>query len=748
MNLTLKRGISMRNLWFKRITAVAASVVTVLSLTLPAIAEGDTKEVSFHLAAYYNESNALLGVKEIRGSLSNDEIDALVDIYEPDNAHTAKVFEWTDNLEPATENSGRTVDISDEPEVVILHTNDMHGALVGSSSVIGSDSVAALKKLDGAILADAGDATQGVALASQSKGEDVITIMNAAGYDVMAAGNHEFDYGLDHFKELRDMANFPIISANTYKDGAILCADGDKNNGANVIIEKNGVKVGIFALTTQNTRTSTKPENVSGVEFRDEVETAKEQVADLESKDADVIIAITHMGETDEGACTSEKLAEAMAGTELDAIIDGHTHHVVNEKVGNITIAQTGTGSVNVGRMVINIEENGEVKIDEAMLSRAFFNNITPDAEVTKTITDVNAKLSETLKQEIGKTKTTLWGGSIRGVIAEGRVGETNFGSLICDAMIDEAKNLVPDTYKDAEGNITAPIVAIENGGGYRASVPNGKITLGHIIDALPFANNVRIAEITPAQLYTVLEGYVSSVTAQDAETGFLTASYSGSFPQIGGMRICYDPNKPEGEKIETVSLIAGNTDLDKNDDTTKLILASHDYIISTEDMIAEGSGLVEAVINYINSLTKNGAESVGMPVTTGRIITTAHNPDNYTYTAHITLTNADTVEAGSELAVYVDGEAYGKAAVVNDEEIEIPGKDDNGNEIVKETVKTKTIQIELSDGAHAVKLYPEQEEVYVNNYSGNGILYTYNGLTLKYPELEYDASKVIQPAG
>ncbi len=744
----------MKDLRFRRAAAILVSAATVFSLTLPAAADGSTKEVSLHLAAYYNDAKTLLGVKEIRGSLSKDEVDALVDIYEPDNAYTAKVFEWTGDIEPVND-SGREVDISDEPEVVILHTNDMHGALAGSSSVIGSDSVAALKKLDSAILADAGDASQGVALASQSKGESVIKIMNAAGYDVMAAGNHEFDYGLDHFKELRDMASFPIISANTYNGDALLCAGGD-NNGANVLIDKNGVKVGIFALTTQNTITSTKPENVEGIDFKDEVTVAQEQVQKLDEAGADVIIALTHMGETDEGACTSVELAEALKDTELDAIIDGHTHHVVNEKVGNITIAQTGTGSVNVGRMAINIEENGEVTLDETMLSRAFFDNITPDAEVTKTITDESTELNKTLEKKIGETKTTLWGGSIRGVITEGRVGETNFGSLICDAMIDEAKNLVPDTYKDEEGNITAPIVAIENGGGYRSSIPNGTITLGHIINALPFANNVRIMEITPKKLYSALEGYISSekngtpigVTAQDEETGFLTATYEGSFPQIGGMRICYDPNKPVGEKIEVVSLIAGNENLNRDDDTTKLILASHDYIIGAEYMIAEGSGLTETVTAYINSLTENGTKPLELPVTMGRIITTAHTPDNYTYTAHITLTNASSLAAGSEVPVYVDGKPYDKAAVVNDEEIKIPGKDDDGNEIVKETLNVRTLNIELPDGPHAIKLFPEQEEVYVNNYSGNGILYTYNGLTLKYPELEYDAEKIEQPVG
>ena len=688
------------------------SIAMLFSLVIPAIADDEAKTVSFRVAAYYNDIGTLLGVKEIRGGLSDEEVNVLVDVFKPQSAQTVKFFEWTqEKYKDGKMESGRTVDLMDDAEIVILHTNDMHGSLAPSSSVIGADSVSALKQLDDAILADGGDATQGVALASQSKGEDIITIMNAAGYDVMAAGNHEFDYGLEHFDHIREMADFPIISANTYIGDSLLCADDD-TNGANILIEKNGVKVGIFAITTQETKTATKPENVSGVEFKDEVQTAKVQVEELTSQGADVIIALTHMGIYENGSCTSRKLAAEMADTGLDAIIDGHSHTVLNEKVGDIVIAQTGTGGVNVGRMAINVDEDGELTINETLLSRNFFNNITPDAEVTKVIDSVNAELSETLKTEIGETKNTLWGGSIRGVIAEGRVGETNFGSLISDAMIEEAKKIVPDEYKDL------PIVAIENGGGYRSSVPNGKITLGHIINALPFANTVRIKEITPAVLYAALENYVSSISAQDSETGALTASYDGSFPQIGGMRFSYNPNNSIGEKIISVSLIEGDIELNRKDTTTKIVLASNDYVIEQGaftdiPVIAEGSGLAEVVIDYINTLTENGTKILEMPVTTGRISAIAHNADGYTYTAHITLTNADGLNDDDTIPVYVDGEIYDKAGVYND----------------------GVLNIELMDGPHAIKLSDKQEEAYVNNYSGNGVIW---GLSLKYPELEY----------
>ncbi len=678
----------------------------------------DEVRAEMHCAGYYNEEGALIGAKLIKGVLSDDEVDTLVDIYEPNNTAKAEVYDLTKELEPISYDP-REVEM-DSADVVVLHTNDMHGALAGSDTVIGSDSVAALKKLDNAILVDGGDATQGIALASQSKGEDVITIMNVAGYDVMAVGNHEFDYGTTHFAKLLDEADFPIISANTYVGDKLLCEEPG-NDGANVIIEKNGIKVGFFALTTGSTKTATKPENISGVEFKDEVETAKAQTKALDEQGADVIIAITHMGVMEGASYTSRELANAMAGTELDAIIDGHSHTVVNEKVGDITIAQTGTGSVNLGRMAIDVEADGSVEIEETMLSRAFFDNIKPDANVTSVIEDISSELDHKLKAEIGETENTLWGGSIRGVIAEGRTGETNFGSLICDAMISEAINILPPEYKDSKGASKVPVVAIENGGGYRESVPNGKITLGHIINALPFSNTVRIKEITPAILYAVLEDCLSAVTAQDKETGFLTSGYSGSFPQVGGMRISYDPNKPAGSKIESITLIDSGKALSRNDNATKLIVASNDYVIEQGalgdiHMTAEGSGLTEVVIDYINALTANGAKPLEIPTSTGRIVTTAHNVD-YTYTAHISLLNAGALKNGAEVNIYVDGSPYDKAGVVN-----------NG-----------VLDVKLPDGPHAVKLYPEQNEVYVNNYSGNGIIDVYGSLTLGYPELEYE---------
>lgn len=700
--------------FIKRFTAfITAALVATVPAFAPVLgAEEETaKVVSLRMAAYYDADGNLVSVKRIGNDLSADETEVFVNLYDPTNAVKAKVFAWTAELEPVEDDV--TYSLKDEENsVVILHTNDMHGSLADSSSIIGSDRVATLKKMEGAVLADGGDATQGVALASQSKGMDIISIMNAAGYDVMALGNHEFDYGQDQLKQFLEMADFPMISANTYLNGDLLCKNGD-NNGENVIIERNGIKVGIFALTTKATETSTKPENLTGIEFRDEIETAKEQVEKLDSEGVDVIVALVHMGVLDDAAtCTSRELAQAMKDTELDAIIDGHSHTEVNEVVEGtgITLAQTGTGGVNVGHMEISVADDGSVTVDETLLSRKFFENITPDPTVTAVIDELNGELSEALRQPIGTTANTLWGGSVNGKISESRSGETNLGDLICDAMIAEAEDIMPADKK------ALPIVAIENGGGFRTAIPNGSMNIGSVINCLPFANAVMTKEITPAVLYAALDSFVSSVTAQDKETGFLTASYSGSFPQIGGMSFVYDPNAKDA-KVTSVTLKDG-TVLNRDDTSTRLILVSNDYVIANKAFtgcpaVAEGSGLTESVLAYIAELTANGTKPLELPVTEGRI-NTVNNDENRKYTARIEI-KGNNVPA--ELTAIIDGKD------------KVTGKVTDG-----------ILDLQLSDGPHAVKLYDSQQEIYVNNYSGNGTLEDYGTLHLGWPELEYSA--------
>lgn len=276
-------------------------------------------------------------------------------------------------------------------EVVIYHTNDTHGYLEGDGeSVIGIDQLAALhKSTENSILVDAGDATQGLPLASLTQGADVIELMNAAGYDVMAAGNHEFDFGSEVLKDNASLADFPILAANVYEGSSPLLAEGD-NNGCNTIIEVGGIKVGFFGITTADTANSVNPELLGDVTFRGETETAEEQIDALTDAGADAIVAICHLGDESGGSsCTATQLAEAMTGNyagQIDVIIDGHSHTVENSTVNGTLIVQAGTGMAGVGQLTLTFDD-GILTAEETLLSVADFADIAPDRTVSDKLT-------------------------------------------------------------------------------------------------------------------------------------------------------------------------------------------------------------------------------------------------------------------------------------------------------------------------------------------------------------------------
>lgn len=291
-------------------------------------------------------------------------------------------------------------------EVVIYHTNDTHGYLSGDgSSIIGIDQVAGLKEsTPGSILVDAGDATQGLPLASLTKGADVIELMNLAGYDLMTAGNHEFDFGTEQFLSNVDKAEFPILAANIYRNGQLLLAGTQgENNGCHTVIERDGVKIGFFGLTTVETATSTNPTGISDLEFRDEVETAKNEIDELEAEGVDAIVAVCHMGNTD-APCTSEDLANAMTGDyqgKIDVIIDAHSHTVENTKINGTFIVQTGSNMTGIGKLTLEISDE-DVTATEELLSPADLSDVTPDAAVTERLAQIQDSQAGCLRQRWG----------------------------------------------------------------------------------------------------------------------------------------------------------------------------------------------------------------------------------------------------------------------------------------------------------------------------------------------------------
>lgn len=594
-------------------------------------------------------------------------------------------------------------------EVIVYHTNDSHGYLSGDGeNIVGIDLAAGLKEsTPNSILVDAGDATQGLPLASLTKGADVIELMNQAGYDLMTAGNHEFDFGTEAFLSNARKADFPILAANIYRNGSPLLKDVQEgNNGCHTIIEQNGVRIGFFGLTTADTASSTNPTGITDLEFRDEAETAKAEIAHLEDEGADVIIAICHMGNMD-ASCTSTDLANAMTGEyqdKIDVIIDGHSHTVENEETNGILIVQTGSGMAGIGKLTLEIRGN-EVSASEELLGPSDLADVVPDAAVAEQLAQIESSQSELLRETVGKTDTTLWAGQV-GVVAVTRLVETNYGDLTADAFRSTAK-----TYLQTLGTDTSlPVIAVENGGGIRAMSANGDITMGDLISAFPFSNTIYLKKVTPAILYEVMEVSGTALDGQDKETGMLLQqTNSGGFLQISGFTAVFNPDGEEGQKVVSITLDGQTEPLDREDTATEIMMASNNYIMSggnDYNMLAdlpkygEAGGELETVQSYLESCMKDGALQ-GYAGTGNRIQMRGDGYEPKDYTASILIADQSGEPlAGQELSYRVDG-----------------GKRQNGI-----TDENGILQITLSDGAHGVRLADTQQEIYVDNYSGFGI--------------------------
>ena len=397
--------------------------------------------------------------------------------------------------------------------IVILHTNDVHGAIDNYASV------AALKdayEAAGAqvLLMDAGDFSQGSTSVNVSEGATAVELMNMAGYDVATTGNHEFDFGYANLKTLMEQAEFPILAANAFTAEGELAMDE-----ANHTFQLGDVTVGVFGLATPETATKAHPAKLEGVTFLAEDELfacAQEQVDELTAAGCDYIICLGHLGiDAESTGNRSIDLLENVTG--IDVFIDGHSHSdqaaIAEETngtgmVGDTVLTSTGTKLESVG--VVDIAADGT--IDASTLSMEELNateGFTPDQDIATRVSEINAQIEEDMGQVIGTSEVDL-----DGVRENVRASETNLGDLITDAMLWQAG-------QDNE-EVDA---AITNGGGIRASIAAGDITKKSVNDVLPFGNTLYVVELTGAELLEALEA-----------STYCTPEPVGAFPQVAGI--------------------------------------------------------------------------------------------------------------------------------------------------------------------------------------------------------------------
>ena len=481
-------------------------------------------------------------------------------------------------------------------KTVILHTNDVHGAIAGYAYIAQLKADYEAKGAE-VILVDAGDYSQGEVYVSDTKGLDAVEMMNATGYNVVSLGNHEFDYGFAQLKDNMSKAKFKVLCADVFN------ADGTPIFDANyTYTTKSGVKIGFFGMETPETQTKANPALIKGLTFATDdafTKAAADQVKAL--KDDDIVICVSHLGvDAESKPYRSTDLYAAVKG--IDFIIDAHSHTVMMKGENGEPIQSTGTKFANIGVIVI---DDASKKIESNSLYE-----IKEDTAKDATVAAAAQKIIDRIDKEYGavfaKSKVELNGAKAPN---GNRDSETNNGDLITDAMLWKVMQNKEGLTVDADH-----VVAITNGGGIRDYIKVGDVTKKDIKTVLPFGNTVAVIYVTGAELLEALEASTYSLPV-------------GGFPQVCGISytistaVAYDANAETypsstyyGPKtINRVSINSINGKEFKVDDTYAVVTnnfsaAGGDTYYAFKAATAKfdtGVPLDEAVMDYITTELK-----------------------------------------------------------------------------------------------------------------------------------------------
>lgn len=444
------------------------------------------------------------------------------------------------------------------------------------------------------LVLDAGDQFQGSLMYTTYKGDVEAEFMEAIGFDVMAVGNHEFDDGPENLARFAEMTSFPIISGNLDLSQSNILDDTMIPD--HVVLDVNGVQVGVIsALAVDTAETSSPGPNVI---FQDEIDALQADVDALTEQGVNIIIALTHVG-----LPADIRIAEAVTG--IDVIVGGHSHTYLSssdpDRAGAyptmatnpdgdfVPIVQAYAYSKYLGHLEVTFDDDGNVVYasGDTMVLDA---SVTPDPEIAARVAELGGPIEEAMSVVIGETSDIIDGSR-----DTCRAMECPMGNLVADAMLERVREQGID-------------VAIQNGGGLRATIDAGEITMGEVFTVLPFQNTLATFQLTGAGIIEALENGVSAV-----EEG------AGRFPQVSGMSYTYDPAAEPGSRIVSVE-IAGEA----LDPEAVYGVVSNNYMRGGGDGYASfttadnaydfGPGLEQVVADYIM------ASEGYTPYTDGRI--------------------------------------------------------------------------------------------------------------------------------
>jgi 5'-nucleotidase/UDP-sugar diphosphatase len=424
-----------------------------------------------------------------------------------------------------------------EVNLRILYVNDFHGFAEayrppGSQESLGgvaclAGEVKRLRRGKPTLLLAAGDMIQGHSWANLFKGRSAIALMNLMRFDAMVVGNHEFDFGQDVLKRRIAAARFPVLGANV-----------EGLSGLKPYVYKNiqGLKVAIIGVVTPDTPQATHPGNVAGLKFLPPATSVEKYLPELK-KHGDLIIVLSHIGYQ-----ADRDLAAKVPG--IGVIVGGHSHTKLLEPavVGNTIIVQAWEHAKALGVLDLTVED-GKIKKFSGHLQMIKPGQCREDKAVRSLVKRYAVRVNAVLGEKIGEAAVDLDGEHVRS-------RESNLGDLLADIF----------------RQTTGANAVIINGGGIRASIPKGIITVKDIYSVLPFNNYLVAIKLTGKQIREALEYGVSGL-----EEG------AGRFPQVSGLSFTYRAKAPAGSRVKKIMI--GGQPLDPK----------KEYAVATNDFMAAG---------------------------------------------------------------------------------------------------------------------------------------------------------------
>ena len=491
--------------------------------------------------------------------------------------------------------------------LTILHTNDFHarfepiskydstcsaedntaGECFGGTARLVTAVAEARARSNNSILVDGGDQFQGTLFYTFYKGAMAAEFMNLLGYDGMTVGNHEFDDGPEVLRGFMDSVEFPVLMSNADFSGEALLSDKLLKS---TVIERGGEKIGLIGLTPHDTDELASPG--PNVIFTDPVDAVQGEVDKLTAEGVNKIIVLSHSGYS-----VDQRVAAETTG--VDVIVGGHSNTLLGDMdkaegpyptmVNNTAIVSAYAYGKFLGELNVTFDDDGN--LTEASGQPILINGeVAEDAAVVARIGELAAPLEEVRNRVVAETAE-----EIVGVREDCRARECAMGSLIADAMLERV----------ADQGIQ---IAIQNGGGIRASIDAGPVTMGEVLTVLPFQNTLSTFQVSGETMVAALEN-----GASQWEEG------AGRFPQVAGMSFTVDPSKPAGERVSDV-MVAGAP----IDPAATYGVVSNNYVrnggdgygmfVDASNVYDFGPDLADVLAEYL------AAQSPFTPYTDGRI--------------------------------------------------------------------------------------------------------------------------------